>query len=230
MAYFGTRARLLIPRLWVGKKNGLKVFSRQFSVSCCWQVSDSPLFFSADGQETPGCSLKYPCVFTSQLLHRTFEGFLAAGAALYTQWKLLPTSITGHQVSFEGSNRDRRRTCPRYICQAIDATDSSNRDVGHQGTSLVRLGNQVSRLGFCSSQTGHTRPPRKDKTPNRVFRKKTVKQHVSLLQSGVGHLPFVWFPWRLQPPARTQWNGRWEQRIHLCNLMMINQSDRNLST
>lgn len=31
---------------------------------------------------------------------------------------------------------------------------------------------------------------------------------------------FVWFPWQLQPLARTQQNSRWEQRIHLCNLMM----------
>lgn len=49
------------------------------------------------------------------------------------------------------------------ICQATGATDSSNTDVGQQGSSLVQLGNQVSRLGFCSSQTGHTKPPRRTK-------------------------------------------------------------------
>lgn len=106
------------------------------------------------------------------------------------------------------------------FCQAIAATDSRNSDVVHRGSSLVWLWNQVSRLGFCSSKTGQARLPGKDETLNHGFRKKTEKQHVSPPQTGVGHLAFVWFPWRPQPPARTQWNSKREQRIHLYNLMM----------
>lgn len=55
---------------------------------------------------------------------------------------------------------------------------------------------------------------------NHVSRKKTVKQHVLPPKSSVGRLPFVWFPWQLHLPARTQWNSRQKQRILLCKWMI----------